>query len=114
MSGMSALTGVALDDDAHIHQSIRDILTTPVGSRIMRREYGSLIPELIDHPGNAANRLRLMAASVMALLRWEKRITVNSTSISITEDGKVTIDINATSRSGPRAGNKINFQIAIK
>uniref|UniRef100_UPI0026076D20 ATPase domain-containing protein n=1 Tax=uncultured Sphingobium sp. TaxID=316087 RepID=UPI0026076D20 len=31
---------------------VRDILTTPIGSRLMRRDYGSLIPELIDQPAN--------------------------------------------------------------
>lgn len=42
MTGMSRETGKALDEAAHISQSIRDILTTPVGSRLMRRTYGSL------------------------------------------------------------------------
>ena len=45
MTGMSRETGRACDDElAHIRQSIRDILTTPVGSRIKRRDYGSLLP----------------------------------------------------------------------
>lgn len=49
---MNAQTGHTLNNLAHIQQSIRDILLTPVGTRIMRREYGSLISELIDQPGN--------------------------------------------------------------
>ncbi len=39
MKGMSAETGKALEGLEHLKQSITDILTTPIGSRIMRREY---------------------------------------------------------------------------
>lgn len=39
-----------LNDTEHLKQSVRDILTTPLASRVMRREYGSLVPDLIDEP----------------------------------------------------------------
>ena len=46
---MSRNTGLSLSSEAdQIRQSIQDILTTPIGSRIMRRNYGSLLPQLID------------------------------------------------------------------
>lgn len=114
MSGMNATTGARLDDEAHIRQSVRDILTTPVGSRVMRRQYGSLIPDLIDHPGNAANRLRLMSATVMAVLRWEPRLAISQTSIDIDDAGNVVIDLDAVRRGGPRAGSPINMSIPIR
>lgn len=34
---MNRSTGAALATSAHISQSIGDILTTPIGSRVMRR-----------------------------------------------------------------------------
>ena len=38
---MSRNTGLSLSSEAdQIRQSIQDILTTPIGSRIMRRNYG--------------------------------------------------------------------------
>ncbi|HEN3606819.1 TPA: baseplate assembly protein, partial [Yersinia enterocolitica] len=40
--GMSRNTGQTITDADHISQSIADILITPVGSRVMRRAYGSL------------------------------------------------------------------------
>ena len=76
MSGMNARTGRAMDSLAHIQQSVADILTTPIGSRVMRREYGSLLPELIDQPLNGPTALRAYAATVMALMKWEPRIRV--------------------------------------
>ena len=83
--GMNETTGRHITELEHIRQSARDILTTPVGSRLMRRDYGSDLFQLIDQPQNGATRLRLMSATVMALLRWEPRIQISS--INITNDG---------------------------
>ncbi|MDP2128186.1 MAG: GPW/gp25 family protein [Pseudohongiella sp.] len=90
MSGMNAVTGRHLSGIDHIRQSVRDILTTPIGSRVMRRDYGSLLPELIDQPMNDATRLRLYAASVMAIIRWEPRVQISSVKmiISTAQPGK--------------------------
>lgn len=74
MIGMNRTTGKAIDGDAHLAQSIGDILTTPLGSRVMRRDYGSLLFELIDRPLNASVRMLLHAATAIALRRWEPRL----------------------------------------
>lgn len=74
MIGIHAATGGAMGGAEHLAQSIGDILTTPLGSRVMRRDYGSLLPELIDQPFNDATRLRLYGAAALALMRWEPRI----------------------------------------
>lgn len=82
MQGMSTTTGTPLANRQHLAQSIADILTTPVGSRVMRREYGSLIPELIDQPLHGATVLRLYAATAIALMRWEPRIRLTRVQLS--------------------------------
>ncbi|WP_172678241.1 GPW/gp25 family protein, partial [Yersinia enterocolitica] len=64
--GMNRHAGQTITDSDHISQSIADILITPVGSRVMRRTYGSLLSELIDQPQNPALRLQIMAASYSA------------------------------------------------
>lgn len=73
MRGMNAMTGRALSGAAHLHQSITRILTTPVGARLMRRTFGSALPDLIDAPDHGATRLRLYAAIAQALMCWEPR-----------------------------------------
>lgn len=83
MRGMSAITGAALEGTAHLAQSIGDILSTPVGSRVMRRDYGSLLPRLIDQPFNGATRIRLYAAIATALMRWEPRIRLTRIDIAL-------------------------------
>lgn len=76
MNGMDRATGKPLSGDDHLAQSIADILTTPLGTRPMRRDYGSLLPELLDKPLNPATRLLCAQATAMAIARWEPRITV--------------------------------------
>ncbi|MBD3768115.1 MAG: GPW/gp25 family protein [Gammaproteobacteria bacterium] len=50
MLGINAQTGKPLSGIDHLRQSISDILTTRVGTRVMRRDYGSQLPELADNP----------------------------------------------------------------
>lgn len=75
VKGMSRQSGQKIDQVSHILQSVRDILTTPIGSRVMRRDYGSLIPFLIDSPLNSYFAMQLRASVIHALMRWEKRVT---------------------------------------
>ncbi|MBQ4791728.1 MULTISPECIES: GPW/gp25 family protein [Pectobacterium] len=91
--GMSRDSGQTLGDIEHIRQSVRDILITPVGSRVMRRDYGSLLSALVDQPQNPAVKLQVMAACYMALLRWEPRITLTAINLTSTFDGKLAVDI---------------------
>jgi phage baseplate assembly protein W len=85
MTGMSRSTGAAIDGIDSIRESVADILGTPIGTRVGRREYGSLLPDLIDQPMTAANILRIFAASALALARWEDRIRPRRFSLSAGE-----------------------------
>lgn len=97
MRGMDRATGKAIDGSAHLAQSIADILTTPVGSRVMRRDYGSLLPALIDAPFNAATRIRLYAATAAALMRWEPRIRLTRVGMAAgATPGVVVVTLDAT------------------
>ena len=49
---MNIDSGKSISEIAHIKQSIANILTTPIGSRVMRRDYGSRLFEKIDRPTN--------------------------------------------------------------
>jgi phage baseplate assembly protein W len=94
---MNRETGGAIDDLDLISQSITDILTTRIGTRVMRREYGSLLPELVDHPFNDATRLRVYAATVMALMRWEPRISLNRVQfLGANLQGQSVLDLDGT------------------
>ncbi|PRC90974.1 GPW/gp25 family protein [Solimicrobium silvestre] len=93
MIGMNALTGRALSGLAHIRQSLADILTTPLGSRVMRRDYGSEVPELIDQPLNSVTQLRLYAATAYAVQRWEPRIRLTSLQLDYNAAGRASLSL---------------------
>ena len=79
---MNRTTGAAIATLQHITQSLADILTTPLGSRVMRRDYGSLVPYLIDQPDNAATQLRLVSAVTSAVMKWEPRVYLSRVAIA--------------------------------
>lgn len=111
MTGMRTANGRSLDGIEHLRQSVRDILTTPLGSRVMRRDYGSLLPELIDRPLTDALMLQVYAATVMALLRWEPRMRVTAVhqSVSTVTPGQATLLLEAQTR----AGGAIQLEVAL-
>jgi phage baseplate assembly protein W len=97
MEGVNAENGKALSGLEHLRQSIRDILTTPIGSRVMRRDYGSRLFELVDRPVNATWMADAYAYTAEALDRWEPRIQLDQVSISgITDEGWPVIDLYGT------------------
>ncbi|KKJ35272.1 GPW/gp25 family protein [Enterobacter hormaechei] len=98
--GMSQSNGKAITDTDHLRQSVRDILLTPQGSRVVRREYGSLLSVLIDQPQNPALRLQIMSAVYMALSRWEPRLTLDSITISSNFDGSMLVDLTGQRNNG--------------
>lgn len=101
---MNAVTGRKISGIEHLQQSVRDILTTPVGSRVMRRDYGSLLPELLAQPLNDATLMRVYAAAIMAILRWETRIKVQAIrrEVSAKQPGTAVLSIDAITTSGER------------
>ncbi|HIA4363863.1 TPA: GPW/gp25 family protein [Klebsiella pneumoniae] len=91
--GMNRNTGLGISDTEHVSQSMRDILLTPVGSRVMRREYGSLLSALIDMPQNPALRLQIMVACYSAIQKWEPRIRLTAIRFETGDAGEMYVDI---------------------
>lgn len=79
---MNRHTGGTITTLEHIRQSLADIITTRIGSRVMRRAYGCLFVDLIDQPGNPATRLLCYAAIAMAVMRWEPRVRISRVQLS--------------------------------
>lgn len=114
---MNKFSGRHLTDANHIEQSVDDILSTPIGSRVMRREYGSLVPELLDQPTNAYTRMLLQAACVMAITRWEPRISLTSLTFNVGTGeniGKTIVDFEADRVDGSRSGSPVKASVALR
>ncbi|QDQ29349.1 hypothetical protein FNU76_15860 [Chitinimonas arctica] len=115
MHGMNARTGAPLGDLAHIEQSVADILLTPIGSRVMRRDYGSLLPELIDYPATPSYQQKLIAATAMAILRWEPRIRPSRVIVHTGGlDGRTSIELQATRQDGVFRGQAVALSVSLR
>ena len=85
--GMNRNTGAALDGNSWLSQAVADILTTPVGTRVMRRDYGSLLPTLIDQPMNGRTVVQIYAATAQALARWLPALKLTRVNLDIDPAG---------------------------
>lgn len=93
MTGMDRHSGRSLSGCDHVWQSVQNILTTPVGSRVMRRDYGSRIFELLDAPLTSSTISAITAATAEALLRWEPRIRLQRVDVSRGRAGQLLLTL---------------------
>lgn len=96
MLGMDRNTGKPLSGVDHICQSIVDILTTPLGTRVMLPEYGSKLFDLVDNPTDPSLAMRIIMESAGAIARWEPRVRIDRINVLAVDIGKITILIIAT------------------
>ncbi|MCV6626955.1 MAG: GPW/gp25 family protein [Cellvibrionaceae bacterium] len=93
MHGINAHTGKRLSGIEHLRQSVRDILTTRIGTRVMRRDYGSNVPNLVDAPMNGATIAKIISAAADALDKWEPRLRIDNLQIHKAEPGQLELEI---------------------
>lgn len=113
--GLDPSTGATLTDTAQLSASLRTLLTTPIGSRVMRRDYGSRIPDLIDAPMGPSTRLRLAAAAYIAIRRWEPRLQISRIAFepSAATPGRLVATLTATRTDRPAGSAGTTLEIAL-
>jgi phage baseplate assembly protein W len=73
----------------------------------MRRDYGSLLPDLLDQPINGALPMLLRAATAIAIAKWEPRLAVSRVRFASDPDpqslanGQLTILIDGQRTNAP-------------
>lgn len=78
---------------ASIEESIKDILLTPLGSRVMLPDYGSRLFELIDRKVDDEFRADLACYVIEAVERWEKRVKIDEVKLINLKDHKLNFKI---------------------
>ena len=66
-------TGGAISGWPHVVQSIETLLSTPRGTRVFRRDFGSELLAHLDGPQSEAGLMGLYVALAEALEIWEPR-----------------------------------------
>ena len=77
----------------HLRQSITNILSTPIGSRIMRRDYGSRLFKRLDAPLTGELMAEIYADVVEALFSYEPRFEVTNVSVVSMDQGHLILDV---------------------
>ena len=90
---MDRASGKPLADLLHLRQSITDILSTPIGSRIMRRDYGSRLFKRIDAPITGELIAEIYADVVEALFNYEPRFEATNVTVVSMDNGHLVLDI---------------------
>lgn len=93
MNGTDATTGKPLSGIGHLRQSIRDILTTRLKTRVMRPLYGSRLSEIVDAPMNKTTIADIRAATADAIGRWEPRFKLDKVTVVSAMPGEVELDL---------------------
>jgi phage baseplate assembly protein W len=93
MIGMDRRAGRAVAGDAHLAQSLGDLLSTPKGSRVMRRAYGCDLMGLIDAPINPARSVDVVMAVAEAVAAWEPRIRLTRVEIGDAAPGRLAVTL---------------------
>jgi hypothetical protein len=93
---MDRRTGQPVAGLGHLRQSIEDILTTTVGSRRMRPEYGCQLRRYIDLPVNEGWKSAVQAEVARALGRWEPRLQLERVRVFAVIDGKIDLQLTGT------------------
>ena len=65
-----------------------DILTTPLGTRVMLPEYGSKLFDLVDNPTDPSLAMRIIMESAGAIARWEPRVRIDRINVLAVDIGK--------------------------
>jgi hypothetical protein len=73
-----------VEDDANVAQSLRLLLSTAAGERVMRPGFGTEAPLLVFAPGSAGNREQLQTRTLETVRAFEGRVLLED--VVVTED----------------------------
>ncbi len=94
-NGIGGVAGssVETDNPAHIIESIRQIIGTHRGERVMRPEFGADADDLVFSPQSNTG-IRIATHNIgQQILRWEKRVDLQKVEITRIEDLEAEINL---------------------
>jgi len=104
-----------VDGDANVAQSLRLLLATAAGERVMRPGFGTDAPGLVFAPGSEAN-LRLLEERIREAVRdYEPRVVLDDVTATAdpVEPERVTVEVTWTvRRTNTRSSTVFPFYLA--
>lgn len=107
MIGMDRHTGLPISGIERLRQAIGDILSTPLGSRRHRMEYGSKLRRFVDLPVNEGWKSAVQAEVARALGRWEPSLKLDQVRVISVIGGRINLQI-----VGKYLGDGVTLEVA--
>lgn len=83
------LEGGVMQYQVSVEDSIKRILETPIGSRVMLPEFGSKLHTLIDRKMDESFKLDFYRFTAEAIEKWEPRVKLERVEINDRVEGKL-------------------------
>ena len=93
MTGINRETGQMLNDTEHLSERIKDLLTTPVGTRSHRRTYGCDIYKYIDAPITEGVIADIIAEVADAINKWEPEFGLSKVNVINLAPGVLELEV---------------------
>ena len=93
MTGINRETGQMLNDAEHLSERIKDLLTTPVGTRSHRRTYGCDIYKYMDAPINQQVIADIIAEVADAINTWEPEFELERVNVVTMKPGQMELEV---------------------
>lgn len=95
MTGCDRLTGKSIEGLEYLKQRIENVLSTPIGSVLMKRDFGSNLYLYVDAPVDRDFRAKIYREVAVALNQWVpdfelSKIELDAVNIS---QGKIILNI---------------------
>ena len=78
-----------ITDNDSVEQSINTILLTPVGSRVMLRDFGSRLGDLVFEPLTVGTAIKIRNEIRRAINRWDPRLVLTKVNATINGDDSI-------------------------
>lgn len=108
MMGMDRRTGKIISGIEYLRQCIEDCLTTPLGSRRQRPEYGSKIRRYVDLPVSGGWKSSVQAEAARALGRWLPQLKLEGVRVLAVVGGQITLQL-----KGEYLGESHLFEVSV-
>lgn len=106
--------GVSVGEDK-IKAAMFVVLATPIGTRFMQPDFGSMVPYLVFEPYGPVLKRDLDFYTKEALIRWEPRILVKNVTIddSLLNNNEISMNINYSIK-GINSLNQFSIPISLQ
>jgi phage baseplate assembly protein W len=85
-------------DEDNVRESVRVILLTEPGERLMREEFGCGLKRFLFEPNTSTTRELIRERIIQAITRWEPRVTLQDVIVAADDENSRLVEISVLFR----------------